>query len=44
MSKMSSNISSIKCEPQHIFMKQEYNIDESTEYNDNDDGEFTYQW
>lgn len=41
---MSSNISSIKCEPQNIFMKQEYNIDESTEYNDNDYGEFTYQW
>jgi len=42
---MSSKMSSIKCEPQqNIYIKQEYNIDESTEYNGSNDGEFTYQW
>jgi len=44
---MFSKISSIKCEPQNIitnmYIKQEH-IDESTEHNDSNDGEFTYQW
>jgi len=41
---MFSKISAIKCEPQDIYIKQEHNIDESTEYNDSNDGEFTFQW
>ncbi|XP_060873508.1 zinc finger protein 254-like [Metopolophium dirhodum] len=40
---MFSKMSAIKCEPQNIYIKQEDNIDESTEYNDSNDGEFTFQ-
>lgn len=47
MSKMSSKISPITCEPQNIltnmYIKQEH-IDESVECNDSYDCEFNFQW
>lgn len=47
MSKMSSKISPIKCEPQNIltniYIKQEY-IDESVDRNDSYDCEFNFKW